>query len=83
MSAFAFDGVSLGAIDGNVITNERAMSVNIRLETDKSASLVKKAVPELRRELEGIPLALQYIGVGVLNRDETSRDVKYGLDMEI
>jgi hypothetical protein len=82
-SAFAFDGVSLGTIDGDVITNGRAMSVNIRLETGKGAYLMKNAIPELRRELEGIPLALQYIGVGVLNRDETPQDVKYGLDMEI
>ncbi|MDR3279718.1 MAG: hypothetical protein LBT23_04320 [Synergistaceae bacterium] len=82
-SAFAFEGSSLGSVEGDVVTNGRAMSVNIKLATDAGASVVREAVPELRSELEGIPLALQYIGVGVLNKDGAVQDIRYGLDMEI
>ncbi|MDR3076002.1 MAG: flagellar hook-length control protein FliK [Synergistaceae bacterium] len=82
-TSFDFEGRSLGPVHGDVITNEKAMSVNIRLENDAQAGRVRDSLPELRQELASAPLVLQYLGVGTSSRDEGAPDEHYGLDMEI
>jgi hypothetical protein len=82
-SSFVFDGSFLGPVEGSVISNGRAMSVSFRLESEAGAEAVRNAEPQLRRELEGIPLALQYVGVVTGSRNEPQIERRYSLDMEI
>jgi hypothetical protein len=70
-------------VEGDVISNGKALSVNIRLDGEARASRVRNALPTLREELEEIPLSLQYIGVGVASRADSEPETKYGLDMEV
>jgi hypothetical protein len=84
-SRFEFEGHSLGFVEGDVMTNGRALSASIRLDGEKHAECVRDALPKLKEELEGLPLSLQYIGVGVCAHSgaKSEPDKQYGLDMEI
>jgi hypothetical protein len=82
-TAFDFEGRSLGPVHGDAITNGKAMSANIRLDDERHAVRVRRSLPGLRRELASIPLALQYLGVGVSAVDDGEPEEHYGLDMEI
>ena len=81
--AFGFDGSSLGPVNGDVMSNGTSVSINIRLETEKSAEKVRAGLDELRKELAEIPLNIQYLGASVSPRDEAAADERRGLDMEI
>jgi hypothetical protein len=81
--AFFFDGSSLGPVNGDVVSNGTSVSVNIRLETEKSAETVRAGLDGLREELAEIPLNIQYLGASVAPPDETAADGRRGLDMEI
>jgi hypothetical protein len=81
-TAFDFEGLSLGLVQGDVITNARAMSVSIRLDGEQRADRVRKALPRLREELASVPMILQYLGVGSSIRDDGESE-RRGLDMEI
>ena len=81
--AFGFDGDSLGPVNGDVVSNGTSVSINIRLETERSAEIVRAGLDELRGELAEIPLHIQYLGANVTPRDETTADERRGLDMEI
>lgn len=81
---FELDGVSLGLIRGDVMTNERALSINIRLKNETMIPVVEDALPELREDLKDVPLDLQHIGVSALRGEEfASHAAATGLDMEI
>lgn len=81
---FELEGLSLGLVRGDVMTNERALSANIRVRDEDSLPIIEDALPELREELSEIPLPLQHLGVSAL-RDGEIRDRAraVGLDMEI
>jgi hypothetical protein len=81
--AFEFEGRSLGVTRGDLMTDERAMSVNIKAEGEACAARVRDAIPELRRKLASIPLILQYLGVSASSGDDGALGKRYGLDMEI
>jgi hypothetical protein len=59
------------------------VSINIRLETEKSAEKVRAGLDDLREELAEIPLNIQYLGASVASRGETAADERRSLDMEI
>ena len=80
--SFDYEGRSLGPIHGGLMANERAMSINIKLENETQVERVRRSLPDLRQELSSVPLILQYLGVGIASRDEPGEDY-YGLDMEI
>jgi hypothetical protein len=80
--AFGFEGAFLGPVNGDVVSNGTSVSINIRLETEKSADRVRAGLDELREELAEIPLNIQYLGASVARRGETAADGR-GLDMEI
>jgi hypothetical protein len=81
--AFGFEGGSLGPVNGDVVSNGTSVSINIRLETEKSADRVRAGLDELREELAEIPLNIQYLGASVARRGETAADERRALDMEI
>ncbi|MDR1580140.1 MAG: flagellar hook-length control protein FliK [Synergistaceae bacterium] len=81
--AFGFEGDSLGPVNGDVVSNGMSVSINIRLESEKSADRVRAGLDELREELAEIPLNIQYLGASVAWRGEPEADERRGLDMEI
>jgi hypothetical protein len=81
--AFGFEGSSLGPVNGDVVSNGMSMSINIRLETEKSAEKVRAGLDRLRKELADIPFNIQYLGASVAPRGEEAADEHRGLDMEI
>jgi hypothetical protein len=80
--SFEMEGSALGPILGDVMTNSKSLSVNIRLEDTSKIQTVMENLPALRDDLSEIPLALQHLGVGALLRDEPYEAQKQGLDME-
>jgi hypothetical protein len=80
--SFEMDGGFLGAVLGDVMTNSKALSVNIRLEDAAKIPAIRDNLPALRDELSEIPLALQHLGVGVFARGERLISSKQGLDVE-
>ena len=80
--SFEMEGSSIGPILGDVMTNAKALSVNIRLEDETKVSVVRDNLPVLREDLEEIPLSLQHLSVGPLVREERYGSLKSGLDME-
>jgi hypothetical protein len=82
-STFEFEGRFLGPTRGEVMTNGKALSANIRLKDESKVEPVQNSLPKLRRELETIPLILQYLGTGSLVRGVSEPEKRYGLDMEI
>jgi hypothetical protein len=81
--AFGFEGDSLGPVSGDIMSNGMSVSINIRLETEKSAEKVRAGLDVLRKELAEIPLSVQYLGASAAPRGETATDERRGLDMEI
>jgi hypothetical protein len=82
-STFEFEGRFLGPVRGEVMTNGKALSVNIRLEDESKMASVQNSLPKLRRELDAMSLVLQYLGTGSLARGASKPEERYGLDMEI
>ncbi|MDR3322377.1 MAG: hypothetical protein LBS93_08005 [Synergistaceae bacterium] len=80
--SFEIEGNSIGAVMGNVVTNSKAISVNIRLENEAKVPIVRENLPSLRDDLSELPLTLQHLGVGALDREERYGSSKHGLDME-
>jgi hypothetical protein len=81
--AFGFEGDSLGPVNGDIMSNGTSVSINIRLETEKSAGVVSAGLDELRKELAEIPLNIQYLGASVARRSAAAADERRALDMEI
>jgi hypothetical protein len=82
-STFEFEGRVLGPVRGDIMTNGKALSVNIRLEDERKVGAVQNSLPKLRRELETIPLVLQYLGAGSYTRGDSEPEERHSLDMEI
>ncbi|MDR3254641.1 MAG: hypothetical protein LBT31_03635 [Synergistaceae bacterium] len=80
--SFVMEGNSIGPVVGDVMTNSKALSVNIRMENESKVHVVRDNIQTLRDDLSELPLALQHIGVGVLAREERYGASNHGLDME-
>ncbi|MDR2780325.1 MAG: hypothetical protein LBB28_04290, partial [Synergistaceae bacterium] len=80
---FEFEGRFLGPARGDVITNGKALSVSIRLEDESKVEPVQNSLPKLRRELDAIPLVLQYLGASSAACGSLEPEERSGLDMEI
>jgi hypothetical protein len=82
--AFEMEGNSLGCVKGDIMTNGRALSANIRLADEKSAGRVRDALPALREDLSKILVPMQYIGVGVSKGEDRRDGASFqALDMEL
>lgn len=81
---FELDGISLGLVRGDVMTNERAISANIRLRDESNIPIVEEHLHELREDLADVGLPIQHLGVSPLRDDAISnRALTVGLDMEL
>lgn len=67
---FELEGNSLGPVYGDVMTNGKALSANIRLKDESKVPFVEAHLPELRADLDDVGLALQHLAVGVRRSDE-------------
>lgn len=77
---FDVEGQHLGHVNGDVMTNGQALSINLRLETALAAGIIQLNLNELRKDLEEVSLATQHIGVGVIRRKWGGTG--QGVDME-
>lgn len=80
--AFELDGNSLGLVLGDVMTNGRALSVNIKLKDSLKIEYVESNIETLREDLAETSLTVQHIGVGVYRPDVSEIASKQGLDVE-
>jgi hypothetical protein len=80
--SFDMDGNFLGPLQGDVMTNAKSLSVNLKLENASRIPAVTDNLQALRDELSELPLALQHLGVGFLSRGERSAESRRELDVE-
>jgi hypothetical protein len=80
--AFEMEGDSLGEIFGDVMTNGRGLSVNLRLKDESKLDVVQDNLYELREDLSEVPIVLQYLGVGVFRHGDSDAAARQGLDLE-
>ncbi|MDR1515240.1 MAG: hypothetical protein LBS45_06060 [Synergistaceae bacterium] len=80
--SFEMEGGFLGSVLGDVMTNSKSLSVNLKLEDTAKISAVADNLPALRDELAELPIALQHLGIGPLIRGERSAASKRELDVE-
>ncbi|MDR1020974.1 MAG: hypothetical protein LBL73_09455 [Synergistaceae bacterium] len=80
--SFDMDGNFLGPLQGDVMTNSKSLSINLKLENASRIPAVTDNLQALRDELVELPLALQHLGVGALSRGERSAESRRELDVE-
>ena len=83
---FEMEGNHIGDMVGDVMTNGRALSVNLRMKEESMVDVVADRLPELREELTEVGLDLQHLSVGKFKQDGRSRADRahaMGLDMEV
>lgn len=80
--SFELEGSRIGAVLGDVMTNGRALSINLKLKDGDQVSYVRGRLPALREELEEIALPLQHLGVGEYDPDDLQSAPARSLDME-
>ncbi len=78
--AFGLEGKSLGPIEGEALTNGKALSASLRAERDSTARFLKNHLSTLRRDLGELAIPVQNLAVGVIaSKDAPSG---HGVDME-
>jgi hypothetical protein len=66
---FSVEGQRLGPVGGDAESDGRSYNLNLYAERSATCELLKRRRHAIRRELEGVPLALQFIGIsqGILD----------------
>jgi hypothetical protein len=80
---FGVDGSRLGFIGGDVESDSRSYILNLYAEQFATCELLKRKRHAIRKELEGISLALQFIGISHIESDATRRRFLYGRGLDI
>jgi hypothetical protein len=80
---FAVEGSRLGFVGGNVESDGRSYNLNLYAEQSATCELLKHKRHAIRKELEGIPLILQFIGVSQTIDDELRRQLLSGRGLDI
>jgi hypothetical protein len=82
---FGVEGTRLGFIGGNVESDGRAYNLNLYAERHAACELLKHRRSAIRKELEGVPLALQFIGISRIVSDELRQQLlpRRGLDITV
>jgi hypothetical protein len=81
--AFELEGNTLSRVNGDILTNGKAISANIRLVDEEKANRVRGAIPSLVEEMSQIAIPLQHIGVGVSKQENRPSASTHRLDMEV
>ncbi|MDR2178986.1 MAG: hypothetical protein LBP21_01630 [Synergistaceae bacterium] len=80
---FAVEGSRLGFIGGDVESDGRSYNLNLYAEHLATCELLKRKRHAIRKELEGIPLVLQFIGVSQTVEDGLRRQLLSGRGLDI
>ena len=80
--SFEMDGNRIGPILGDVMTNGRALSVNLKLKDHAQVPYVRSHMTALGKELDEIAMPVQHLGVGEFRPDDSRDTSKRGLDLE-
>jgi hypothetical protein len=81
---FGMDGLRLGFIGGDVESDGHSYNLNLCAERPAAWELLKRKRLAIRKELEGVPLALQFIGISQLEGGERKRFASArGLDVTV
>lgn len=80
--SFEMEGNRIGPILGDVMTNGRALSVNLKLKDHAQIPYVRDNMPALRDELNEIAMPVQHLGVGEFRPDDSRGLSQRTLDME-
>jgi hypothetical protein len=80
---FAVESSRLGFIGGNVESDGRSYNLNLYAEQLAACELLKHKRHAIRKELEGVPLILQFIGVSRTLEDGLRRQLLSGRGLDI
>jgi hypothetical protein len=80
---FEVEGSRLGFIGGDVESDGRSYILNMYAEQLATCELLKRKRHAVRKELEGISLALQFISISQIESDITRRRFLYGRGLDI
>jgi hypothetical protein len=82
---FATEGPRLGFIGGDVESDGRSYNLNLYAEHPATCELLKRRRHAIRKELEGVPLALQFIGIsqGIFDGLRRQHLAGRGLDITV
>ncbi|MDR1648890.1 MAG: hypothetical protein LBR71_01400 [Synergistaceae bacterium] len=80
---FAVEGPRLGPVGGDVESDGRSYNLNLYAERLATCELLKRRRHAIRKELEGVPLALQFIGISQGILDGLRRQLLAGRGLDI
>jgi len=80
---FGVEGSRLGFIGGDVESDGRSYILNIFAEQLATCELIKRKRHAIKKELEGIPLALQFIGISQIEPDGARRKFLHGRGLDV
>ncbi|MDR2136991.1 MAG: hypothetical protein LBO68_01765 [Synergistaceae bacterium] len=80
---FGVEGTRLGFIGGDVESDGRAYNLNLCAERRATCELLKHKRHAIRKELEGVPLALQFVGISQIVGDELRRQLLSGRGLDL
>jgi hypothetical protein len=80
---FGVEGSRLGFIGGDVESDGRSYNLNLYAEQLATCELLKRKRHAIRKELEGVSLALQFIGISQIESEVTRRRFLYGRALDI
>jgi hypothetical protein len=82
---FAVEGERLGIVGGDVESDGRSYNLNLYAERLSTCEMLKRRRHAIRKELEGVPLALQFIGIsqGILDGLRRQLSAGRGLDITV
>ncbi|MDR1049370.1 MAG: hypothetical protein LBL51_06395 [Synergistaceae bacterium] len=82
---FSMEGSRLGFVGGDVESDGRSYNLNLYAEQPAACELLRHRRHAIRKELEGVPLALQFIGIARLVPDRLRRHFlsERGLDITV
>jgi hypothetical protein len=80
---FGVEGSRLGFIGGDVESDGRSYILNLYGDQIATCELLKRKRHTIRKELDGISLALQFIGISRIESDLTRRRLLYGRGLDV
>jgi hypothetical protein len=80
---FGVEGARLGFMGGDVESDGRSYNLNLYAEESSTCELLKRKRHAIRKELEGIPLALQFIGISQVLPELSRRQLQAGRGLDI
>jgi hypothetical protein len=80
---FAVEGERLGLVGGDVESDGRSYNLNLYAERLSTCEMLQRRRHAIRKELEGVPLALQFIGISQGILDGLRRQLLAGRGLDI